>query len=165
MRTWIIAVLLITSLIAHGQTDNEPAYKRFPTVPPFSLLTIDSTILTKDDIAAGKPTMMMYFNPGCEHCQHQMEDMISRKDELKGIQIIMATYAPMNELRDFIEKYKLAGYPNIKTGRDTKYMLQPFYKIGGLPYQALYDDKGKLIATFEGNVKIDTLLTSFKKKD
>jgi hypothetical protein len=91
--------------------------------------------------------------------------MIKRMDELKNIQIVMATYSPMNELTDFIAKYKLADYPNIVTGRDTRYMLQPFYKIAGLPYQALYNQQDTLITTFEGNVQIDKLLTAFKKKD
>ncbi len=91
--------------------------------------------------------------------------MIQHMDELKSVQIVMATYSPMNELNDFINKYNLPSYPNILSGRDTKYLLQPFYKIGGLPFQALYDSSGNLITTFEGNVKIDVLLNAFKKKD
>lgn len=148
-----------------AQTDAEPAFKRFPSVPPINLLKVDSTTLTKADLKKNQQTMIMYFSPACEHCQHQTEDMIRRMDDLKDIQIVMATYSPMGELNDFINRYNLSNYPNIITGRDTKYMLQPFYKIAGLPYQALYDVKDSLITTFEGNVKIDKLLTAFKKKD
>src|SRR4051794_33484868 len=118
MRKWLFTIMLsacITCVI--GQTENEPAYKRYPTVPPFSLLTVDSTTITKENLPSGKPVMLMYFNPLCEHCQHQMEDMIVHKDALKDVQIVMATYAPMNELSDFITKYKLAEFPNIRTGR------------------------------------------------
>jgi thiol-disulfide isomerase/thioredoxin len=166
MRKWIC--LLILSICISGvraQTENEPPYKKSPTVPAFNLLAIDSTIITKDKLTTNKPTMIMYFNPGCEHCQHQMEDLIAHKEELKDIQIVMATYAPMPELAEFIAKYKVAEFPNIRIGRDTKYMMQPFFKIGGLPYQALYDANEKLITTYEGNVKIETLLGSFKKKE
>ncbi|MHA4845269.1 TlpA family protein disulfide reductase [Flavitalea antarctica] len=166
MRKWTCFLLLsLYVLTALGQTEKDPPFKRFPTVPAFSLLKIDSTTITKENLVSNKPTMFMYFNPGCEHCQHQMEDMITHKEALKDIQIVMATYAPLPELADFITKYKVAEFPNIQAGRDTKYMMQPFFKIGGLPYQALYDAEGKLITTYEGNVKIDTLLSSFKKKD
>ena len=166
MRKWICFFVLSACIFsATAQTENDPPYKRFPTVPPFSLLAVDSTLITKDNLASNKPTIVMYFNPGCEHCQHQMEDMILHKEALKEFQIVMATYAPLNELADFINKYKVAEFPNIRAGRDTKYMLQPFFKIGGLPYQALYDADGKLITTYEGNVKIDTMLGAFKKKD
>ncbi|HTE26555.1 TlpA family protein disulfide reductase [Flavitalea sp.] len=166
MRKWI-CFLVLSACVFSGiaQTENDPPYKRFPTVPSFSLLAIDSTMITKDNLASNKPTILMYFNPGCEHCQHQMEDIIAHKEALKDLQIVMATYAPLNELAEFIAKYKVTEFPNIKAGRDTKYMLQPFFKIGGLPYQALYDTDGKLITTYEGNVKIDTLLSAFKKKD
>lgn len=160
-----VMIFCVSILTVMGQAENEPAYKRYPTLPPFSLLTTDSTILTKDNLAKDKPTMIMYFNPGCDHCQHQVEDMMAHKEDLKQLQIVMATYAPMNELADFIAKYKLAELPNLKAGRDTKYMLQPFFKISGLPYQALYSADSKLITTYEGNVKVDTLLTAFKKKD
>jgi thiol-disulfide isomerase/thioredoxin len=166
MRKW--TCFLILSLCVFngiGQTETDPPFKRFPTVPAFTLLTIDSTTITKDNLASNKPTVLMYFNPGCEHCQHQMEDMIAHKEALRDIQIVMATYAPLQELAEFITKYKVAEFPNIQAGRDTKYMMQPFFKIGGLPYQALYDADGKLITTYEGNVKIETLLSSFKKKD
>jgi thiol-disulfide isomerase/thioredoxin len=163
LLAFLILMWCMSAVIA--QTENEAPYKRFPTVPPFTLLKVDSTVITKEMLASKKPTLIMYFNPGCEHCQHQMEAIIEHKDEFKNIQIVMATYAPMNELSDFIEKYKLTELPNISLGRDTKYMLQPFYKIGGLPYQALYDANGNLLTTFEGNVAIDNVLTAFKKKD
>jgi len=166
MKKWLVVVAMMAfAVCVCGQTESEPAYKRFPTVPPLNLLKADSTTLTKENLKKDQPTIIMYFSPLCEHCQHQMEDMIQHMDELKSVQIVMATYSPMNDLSDFISKYNLPSYPNILSGRDTKYLLQPFYKIGGLPFQALYDTSGNLITTFEGNVKIDVLLNAFKKKD
>jgi hypothetical protein len=64
-----------------------------------------------------------------------------------------------------VSKYKLSEYPNIVTGRDTRYLLQPFYKIRGLPFQALYDSNARLLTTFEGNIGIDQLVAAFQKKD
>jgi hypothetical protein len=49
-------------------------------------------------------------------------------------------------------------------GRDEKFALPPFYRIRNLPYLALYDKKGKLITTFEGNQKADIILDAFKEK-
>ncbi|RYG00217.1 MAG: hypothetical protein EOO02_15355, partial [Chitinophagaceae bacterium] len=84
MRNWmIVAVMLLCVNIVSAQAKEEPAYKRFPTVPPFNLITVDSAALTKDQLKKDKPVMIMYFSPQCEHCQHQMEDMIRRMDDLK----------------------------------------------------------------------------------
>jgi hypothetical protein len=70
-----------------------------------------------------------------------MEDMLGRIDDLKHVQIILATYRPMEELIAFQNKYKLPEHSNIQAGRDTKYFIQPFYRIKNLPYLALYDKK------------------------
>ena len=104
----------------------------------------------------------MYFSPECHHCQRQMEDMLARMDDLKKVQIVLATYRPMEELIAFANKYQLQKHPNIQAGRDTKYFIQPFYRIKNLPYLALYDKKGKLITTFEGNVSVDRLIEELK---
>jgi hypothetical protein len=90
--------------------------------------------------------------------------MVQYKDKLKKIQIVMATYQPFDEMADFYTKEHLASYPNIKLGRDTKFALVPFYRMRNLPYQALYDKNGKLITTFEGNVKIEKMLEAFNGK-
>ena len=108
MKNWMmLAMALIITAGLCAQADTDPPFKRFPTVPPINLLQADSTNLTKANLKKNQPTMIMYFSPGCDHCQHQTEDMIRRMDELKDIQIVMATYAPMEEMNDFIAKYNL----------------------------------------------------------
>lgn len=166
MKNRLLLILLAFAVkLASAQTlpPDSPAYKRFPFIPPFTILQIDSTTLTKDNLKR-QPTMIMYFSPDCEHCKHQWEDMEKRMDDLKHFQIIMITYQPFEEMVSFYNEHKIAEYPNIKMGRDTKFFLPPFYKIKSLPFQALYNKKGELLTTFEGTVKIDQLLDAFKKK-
>jgi thioredoxin-related protein len=139
-----------------------PAYKRFPTVPPLTIMQVDSTNLTKGDLKR-QPTIIMYFSPDCDHCKHQWADMKKAMDKLKKYQIIMVTYQPFEMMVDFYKNQQIASYSNIKMGRDTKFFLPPFYQINNLPYLALYDKQGKLITTFEGNVKIDKLVKAFEK--
>lgn len=122
----------------------------------------DRGLLTKDQLKKNRPLLIMYFSPDCHHCKRQMEHMMKRMDELKNIQIILATYQPMEELALFERNYNLKQYSNIRAGRDTKFFLVPFFKIRNLPYLALYDKKGKLITTFEGNVLMETLIKAFK---
>ena len=147
------------------QAGAEPPFKRFPTLPPFHLLKLDSTTyLTKEDVKKNRRTIIMYFSPDCDHCKHQTESILADFSKFKDIEIIMATYQPMEELKQFNEHYRMAEHSNIKMGRDEKFFLPPFYKIRNLPYLALYDKKGNLITTFEGTQKIDTILAAFDKK-
>lgn len=162
----LLFVLAITVKLASAQTlpPDSPAYKRFPTVPPFTILQADSTTLSKEKLAKHQPTIIMYFSPDCDHCKHQWADMRKRMKDLSKYQIVMITYQPFEEMVSFYKEQKIASYPNIKMGRDTKFFLPPFYKIQSLPFQALYDKKGELVTTFEGNVKIDKMLAAFNRK-
>lgn len=160
----LITVLLFWVLCHESiaQPDTTAMFKRFPTVPPITLLKSDSTLITKDQLKKNQPVLIMFFSPECNHCQKQMEDILARMDDLKKVQIVLATYRPMEELVSFQDKYKLANYANIQSGRDTKYFIQPFYKVKNLPYLALYNKKGNLITTYEGNVSVDKLVEGLK---
>lgn len=158
MKKWMLAAALVfCMLLAVAQVDTAAPYKRFPTVPPISLLQADSTLLTKAQLKKG-PVLVMFFSPTCDHCQHQIADMLKRKEVLKGVQWVLATYQPFEEMVAFIQSYDLKKYDNIKVGRDEKFVLPSFYQIKSLPYLALYDKKHQLIKTWQGNVPVDTLL-------
>jgi thiol-disulfide isomerase/thioredoxin len=145
-----------------SMAEEKAPYLSSPTLPPLNLLQLDSvSLFTKDSLIKNQKTLLFFFSPTCDHCQHQTEDMLGAIDKFTNIQIVMATYQPLPELREFYKKYNLAVHPSIKVGRDTKFMLPPFYKMKSLPYQALYNEKGELITTFEGNVKIAKLLQEF----
>ncbi len=167
----IFALAIIALSIHHAQAQgsndpNQPPYLRFPTIPPFNLLKVDSTThLTKDDIKKNRRTIVMFFSPECDHCKHQTQDILAEADKFKDIEIVMATYQPFNEMKDFYNYYRISDHPNIKMGRDEKYTLPPYYKIQSLPFIALYDKKGNYITHFEGNQKVSTLLDAFKTKD
>jgi thioredoxin-related protein len=155
----LLPVLMV--LITVAQSDTTYPYKRFPTVPPFSLLQADSSLLTKAQLKKG-PVIVMFFSPSCDHCQHQVKDMLKRMADFKNTQFVLATYQPFDEMVEFISTYELNKYPNIKVGRDQKFVLPPFYHIQSLPYLALYNKKGDLVNTWQGNVPVDTLLKALE---
>jgi thioredoxin-related protein len=160
---YVVFLLLIgNSMLAQNGIDTTPPYKRFPTVPPFKLLQTDSvSMFTKNDLKKNKPVLVILFNPDCEHCKHETDEIIKHIDDLKKVQIIMATMAPHAAMKDFYAKYKLGEFKNIKVGRDFQYMLPSFYSVRTLPYLAMYDQKGNLLTTFEGSMKIEELIKVF----
>ncbi|MFT3824046.1 MAG: redoxin domain-containing protein [Chitinophagaceae bacterium] len=161
----IVLALAIGINTLSAQTDTLPPYKRFPTVPPIQLLQLDSaTTLTKDMLKKHQPLILMFFSPLCDHCKHQMKDMLARMDDLKNYQIVLASYQDMSDIRAFYAEYKLDKYSNIKIGRDTKFSLVPFFKMNVIPYLALYDKNGNLVTTFESNVAVDKILAAFAGK-
>lgn len=162
--------MLATSVGAFAQNGQngqkaEPPYKRTPILPDLYLIQVDSTVFTTADLRKQQPTLIFFFSPSCDHCQKQWAEMEKNKDKFKDIQIIMATYQPFDEMVYFYQKHEIGTkWPNVRLGRDVNFKLPPYYQMQGIPYQALYDSRGKLITTFESNVPISKVLDAFAGK-
>ena len=165
MKYLLFLSFLVTGIAARPQTDfTIPPYKRFPTLPPIQLLLGDSlTKYTKDNIPAKKPVLVMLFSPECSHCQHTAEEMYENKENLKDIQIIMATIFPLYEINDFMAKYKLDELENVVAGKDIYFLLPPFFDVKNFPYLAMYNKKGDLIMGFEGSMPVEKIISVFKE--
>jgi thioredoxin-related protein len=160
----ILLGLLFTGILsAQSDSANLPAFRKFPTIPPFKILETDSvTFFSKADLKKNKPVLIILFSPDCDHCKHETEELIKHMDDFKQVQIVMATTMPFAKMKEFYANYKLASFKNIKVGHDTQYLLPVFYQIGSLPYLAMYDKNGNLINTFEGTMKMEELAAIFK---
>jgi hypothetical protein len=155
---------LISGLFAQ-EAPSKPGYLRFPTLPPFTLIKADSSTLTRNDLAKNRATLFMFFSPDCEHCQVQTDSILANMDKLKDVEILMATYRPIEMMKAFYEERQMEKYANIKMGYDSKYFFPPFYKMGSLPFMALYNKKGQFITSFEGNAGIEKILQAFARKN
>jgi len=163
-KTFLFPILILVTAISFAQQDSTVApYKRFPIIPAFKLLNVDSSsYFTKSDLKKNMPVIIMLFNPDCDHCKHETEEIIKNIDQLKNIQIVMATMMTFGAMKSFYEKYDLKRFDNIRMGKDISYMLPTFYSIRFMPYLAMYDKKGNLLTTFEGAMKIEDLVNVFK---
>jgi len=103
----------------------------------------------------------MLFNPQCEHCQHETEELIKNIDKFKDIQIIMSTSMVFDSMLTFREKYQLEQHKNILIAQDTHFFLFSFFAVHNLPFLAFYNKNKQLISVFEGSMKIEDVLKVF----
>jgi thioredoxin-related protein len=169
MKRVLFAMLgLFFIYAAQSQTPNnvpEPPYLKNPGIPPFKLLKVDSVhFVTREDLKKNHRVMIMFFSPECDHCKHQMNDILADYNKFRDIEIVMATYQPFDEMKSFYTYYRIADHPEILMGRDEKFMLPPYFRMQSLPCLVLYDKKGNFVRKFEGNQKVDTLLNAFDSK-
>ena len=165
MKTSLLFVILFYGFGVYAQKDSiQPPYKQFPTVPTFQILLSDSsTMNTKSQLSKKSPVLFMIFNPDCTHCQHETEIIFEHRDDLKKVQIIMVTLRPLPMVKDFVLKYKLNELPNVVVGRDITSFTPSFFKFQGLPFLAVYNEKGNLINSFESSLGIAGVLQLFKQ--
>ena len=107
--------------------------------------------------------MFMLFNPDCDHCKKETEEILENIRKFKNIQIIMATFMPFKMMKEFYEKFNLYQYDNIVVGQDVNFFLPSFYKVANLPFHAFYNKKHELISVFEGSMNVPKILAEFDK--
>ena len=77
----------------------------------------------------------------------------------------MVTMHPLDKMKQFIEKYKLAELPNVVVGQDIYYFTPGFFAFRNLPFMALYSKKGNLISTSEGGLPLMKVVEELKRND
>ncbi len=159
MKSLIFIIAVFSSLTTSASVDSIPAHLKGLKIPDFKLLLVDSvTNFYTENLDAKKNTLILLFSPDCDHCQHQTEDIIKNTDAFKNTQIVMTTVLPFPMMKAFYERYQLSKYKNIIMGRDVLFFFSPYYRSQYTPYLALYNKKGELIFTNDGQVKIETLI-------
>lgn len=154
------AILLcsVLSLSAQSPRDSLP-YMKNPSFPAFEMQLADSaTVFNTYYVKKGKPIVVIFFSPECDHCQHMTEDMLAHMKELKKATILMVTPQPLEQLREFNKKYELDKYKNITTGKELHFFFFGFYSPGSFPFIAVYDKDKQLVTSWNGGVKIEELI-------
>lgn len=145
--------LLFQPFFVAAQNDSLPLYQQFPEVPPLKITTVPGgKIFAKSDLKKKRPTLIILFNPDCDHCQHATRDLMANKAKFKKVQIVMSSSATKEMLESFYKEYGIAQMPNIIMGQDIGYFLSTFYQLQNVPAIFLYDKKGMLVKHFDGNV-------------
>lgn len=158
-------ILAFTGMIGFSQADSTKApYLKFPTYPPVKLLMTDSTtFFTRESLDKKTPVMVMFFDPGCDHCKHETEDLVKNMDQLKDVQIVMTTYKPLTEIREFVSHFGLNKFSNIVVAQDYGFFLPSFYNITYFPFLAFYNKKKELIDVFQGPMPMEKLVETIHK--
>ena len=160
----IVLVLIAIPLFAQGQPDSLPPYKKHPTIPAFEILLLDSaSTFNTYDIPKGKPTILMYFSPDCDHCEQMTDDILKNMADLSKVQIYMITPMSLSVLQKFYLKMGLRRYKNIMVGKDYKFFFTDFYRAQYVPYIAIYDKHKHLVATWDGDAKIKDVKAALSK--
>src|SRR3712207_4969332 len=87
-------------------------------IPPFSMVQQDGKIFRAQDLPMGKPVMIIYFSPECDHCDKLMKELLQRQADFKKASIAMITYLPVDRVKAFVRKYSLDKQPNMYVGTE-----------------------------------------------
>ena len=165
MKKFFVLIAFIGfGLLSYAQPDslvNKLAI--FYTLPAFKIYTApDSVAFSNKNLHQHKPLVLVFFSPDCDHCQKETMELLAYKNELKSVQILMASPASYGEVKRFYEEYHLASMPNVKMGQDVNFVLGSKFKLTTFPSIFIYDANGKLTKKFVGNIGVPDILAALK---
>lgn len=155
----VFAIVLLTCCRNRRQAVTDISYQ----MPTFTLLLMDSsTKICTTSIVAGKPTIMMYVSPDCEHCHRLTEQLLKNINALKETQIYFFTPLSLSEMKHFSNNFKLTDYPNITVAHDYEFAFYKFYHANAFPCTAVFDKEKKLVKVYKGEVEIEKILEAVR---
>ncbi len=158
----VLAIGILIYLFTNFQTKKSKV-EALQNMPGFSVKDINGNTVTNENLSIGNK-ILVYFNPECEYCQTEMEELSNINDKHKNIQWIMFTDKPLDEIRKFAGQYKLDKAENIKWCNDPKSEVYLKFTMTGIPYFLAYDSDNKLVHRSTGVIKIEKVLASFDEK-
>ena len=133
------------------------------SVPPFKMTLSNSNIFNAADLPKGKPLVLIYFDPDCDHCQKLMTELFKKIKSFKKAEMVLITFKPVTEVAAFEKKYTTGKYPNMKVGTEgTLFYLKNYYKLVKMPFTALYDSKGNYSYSYRDETPVDDLINRLK---
>lgn len=158
----ILFFTLALGIAAFAQTDTSKPYFRNRILPAFRLLNIDSAVFTNKVLDIDKSTIIMMFNPDCDHCQMQLDTLLSLTAVTQSAQIVMISMVPLHYNKDFYNKNHLEKYPFIFLGKDYSSFCLGFYQPYTIPVLVFYNKKGEFVSIKYGNSDKATILEGIK---
>lgn len=159
----LVGLILSVGVLAQQEKvakDTAP-YLKYPTMPAIQILLQDSaTIFNTYTIPRGAPTVLVFFSPDCEHCQHMTAEMVAKMDSMKQANFIFLTPMPLAMLRPFSQKMGINKVKNIRVvGKDYQYFFPAYYDARYVPIVVVYDKEKQFVKRYEGTVKVSDLIS------
>lgn len=155
--------VLVAGLIAYlswGFTTKlhhkQKAAERIQTLPPFNAYTLDRSKISSTTIG-NRAAVILYFDPDCDHCQREADELRQKASLLSEAQVIMLSSAPLPALATFAKAHKLNNLPNVQVAHLDKQVAYETFGFAGVPDVLIYHANGSLAKRFRGETSIEAI--------
>lgn len=155
MRKFFLPVILIiTSFTLSAQQK----------VPAFRMVLSSGKLFHASSLPQGKPIIVIYFSPECDHCHVLMKEWFKRSGDFSKASVAMITFLPVSSVSLFEREYNTKQHSNIIAGTEgTTFLVRNYYKVLDLPFVALHDKNGNLVSTYSKDIPLNTLAAKLRQ--
>ncbi len=108
-----------------------------------------------------KPTVIVYFNPECEHCQYEATEIGRHASEFgKANTLLITPERSAEKLKTFAQAYHLNEVDNLAILIDRDKQFVKYFGTAVFPSVFIYAPGGKLLKSYKGEVKIEAIMES-----
>jgi len=150
-RIVLLFFVLSTCLNSFSQTDTTAPYWKERLRPTFSLLDKDSIPFTQTALKEGRNTIIMLFNPECDHCQKQLELLLSIPEVANSTELLLSSIETIEKNNVFYKKNHLENYPFVHLGKDYQYLFGKYFRPTTIPVLAFYNREKEFVLISKGN--------------
>lgn len=129
--------------------------KKVSTLSTVNLLGLDSTTFK---IPTDKNVVLVFFNPGCEHCQYEAMGIRENIKDFKNATLVFLSSEPLNAIRHFSTQYDLDHFPFVHFTKINNEEVFDTFGTLSVPHIFIYGEDRKLIKEFKGETKIEAIL-------
>ncbi|WP_299896064.1 redoxin domain-containing protein [uncultured Aquimarina sp.] len=133
-------------------------------IPEFSFQTLEKQSFTRDHLDPDKATVFIYFNSGCDYCQHEATMIEQHVASFKNTQLIFVSDEDPEQILHFSIQYKLHTYDYITFLSDPRNDFAKRFDATSVPYLLIYDQNQQLVKRQKGQVKSEKLLALLSTK-
>ncbi len=105
-----------------------------------------------------KSTLIILFDPDCEHCQYEATQIRREQAAFSGAAVYWLTTQPMARARQFAQQYGLDSLATMHVGTLTREESNQMFGPTSVPHIFIYGRDGELKKEYKGEVKIAALL-------
>ncbi len=136
--------------------------KNIASILNFQFYNLQNQFFTNDSLTKKQPTLLLFFNTTCEHCQYETEQIKKNNASFRMSNVLFISRQPKNDIQLFDSIYHLSKYSFIKLLRDSTDYTYKIFGINSFPSSIVYNAEGKLVKSFKGETKIEAIISALQ---
>lgn len=132
-------------------------------MPAFSFTQFNGEPYTRDSLRSGVPTVLVLFDPDCEHCQEELTTIQQSIAAFQGVELLLVSPADRSRLIPFASEKGLNSLPGVRVlGTEAPHFLELFGTTK-MPTTFFYGGDRMLRQEEVGRLKEGELLEGLEK--
>jgi thiol-disulfide isomerase/thioredoxin len=162
----VIATILgyIAFKIYSGVRHKKEIEKSREVIPFHCLYTLNERHPDLKGIEKRDSYVLVFFSPGCDHCDYEIESIINKADSFSNVIIFLVSDQPVIILKAISERYALHKYPQIEILYSDYQCIKSVYGIILFPTTFIYDRNFRLTKIFRGETSASAILKAAEKR-